>query len=54
VFVDDQAGYCDAAAAVGMRTLLMLRDEASPAEGVSEPGDHHRVIRDLRAVVDLL
>jgi hypothetical protein len=36
-----------------MRTLLMLRDEASPVEGVSEPGDH-RVIRDLRAVVDLL
>jgi putative hydrolase of the HAD superfamily len=53
VFVDDQAGYCDAAAALGMRTLLMLRDEASPVEGVSEPGDH-RVIRDLRAVVDLL
>lgn len=53
VFVDDQAAYCDAAVALGMRTLLMLRDEASPVEGVSEPGDH-RVIRDLRAVVDLL
>jgi putative hydrolase of the HAD superfamily len=53
LFVDDQAGYCDTAAALGMRTLLMLRDEASPVEGVSESGDH-RVIRDLRAVVDLL
>ena len=52
-FVDDQARYCDAAAELGMRTFLVLRDGAAPAEGVSEPGGH-RVIRDLRAVPDLL
>jgi putative hydrolase of the HAD superfamily len=53
LFVDDQARYCDAAAALGIRTLLMIRDEAAPAEGVSEPGDH-RVIGSLRALPDLV
>lgn len=53
VFVDDQARYCDAAAALGMGTVLILREDASPGEGVSEPGGH-RVIRDLRAVLDLV
>ncbi|MGZ8588624.1 MAG: HAD family hydrolase [Actinomycetota bacterium] len=52
VFVDDQAGYCDGAAAVGVRALLILRDGAAPAEGVSAPGGH-RVIRDLRTLLDL-
>jgi putative hydrolase of the HAD superfamily len=53
VFVDDQAGYCDAAAALGMRAFLILREDDSPGEGVSEPGDHE-VIRDLRALPDLV
>jgi putative hydrolase of the HAD superfamily len=53
LFVDDQARYCDAAAALGIGTLLMIRDGAAPAEGVGEPGDH-RVIGDLRALPDLL
>jgi putative hydrolase of the HAD superfamily len=53
VFVDDQARYCDAAAALGIGTVLILREEASPGEGVSDPGDH-RVIRDLRALMDLV
>jgi putative hydrolase of the HAD superfamily len=53
VFVDDQAGYCDAAAALGIRTFLMLRPEASPDEGVTDPGTHE-VIRDLRTLVDLV
>jgi putative hydrolase of the HAD superfamily len=52
-FVDDQAGYCDGAAAVGIATFLILRRDASPVEGVSAPGGH-RVIRDLRTLVDLL
>jgi putative hydrolase of the HAD superfamily len=52
-FVDDQAGYCDGAAAVGIATLLILRRDASPAEGVSASGGH-RVIRDLRALRELL
>ena len=53
VFVDDQARYCDAAAALGMETVLILREEASPGEGVSEPGDH-RVIGDLQTLLDLV
>jgi HAD superfamily hydrolase (TIGR01509 family) len=53
LFVDDQARYCDAAAALGIGTLLMIRDEGAPAEGVSEPGDH-RVIGDLRDLLDLV
>jgi putative hydrolase of the HAD superfamily len=53
VFVDDQARYCDAAAALGMETVLILREEASPGEGVSEPGDH-RVIEDLQTLLDLV
>jgi putative hydrolase of the HAD superfamily len=53
LFVDDQARYCNAAAALGIGTLLMIRDEAAPAEGVSEPGDH-RVIGDLRDLLDLV
>lgn len=53
VFVDDQAAYCDGAAALGMTTFLIRRDGAAPAEGVSEPGGH-RVIRDLRALTDLV
>ena len=47
VFVDDQVRYCDGAAAVGLRTLLIVRDDAYPAEGRAvEPGGHE-VIRDL-------
>jgi putative hydrolase of the HAD superfamily len=53
VFVDDQARYCDGAAALGIDTFLVLRDGGSPVEGVSEPGGH-RVIRDLRVLPDLL
>ncbi len=53
VFVDDQARYCDGARALGIATFLILREEASPNEGVSEPGGH-RVIRDLRALPDLV
>lgn len=50
LFVDDQAWYCDGAAAVGIGTVLILRDGA---EGVSEPG-RHRVIGDLRALLGLV
>jgi putative hydrolase of the HAD superfamily len=52
-FVDDQSGYCDGAAALGMAAFLLLREGSVPAEGVSEPGGH-RVIRDLRALLDLI
>ncbi|MEX0742862.1 MAG: HAD family hydrolase [Actinomycetota bacterium] len=53
LFVDDQAGYCDGAAALGIQTVLIVRDGAEPAEGVSEPGGH-RVITDLRALLELV
>jgi putative hydrolase of the HAD superfamily len=53
VFVDDQARYCDGAAAVGIATFLIARADATPAEGRSETGGH-RVIRDLRALPDLV
>jgi putative hydrolase of the HAD superfamily len=52
-FVDDQVGYCDGAAELGMRTFLVRRDGTIPAEGVSESGGH-REIRDLRALMDLV
>jgi putative hydrolase of the HAD superfamily len=53
LFVDDQAPYCDGAAALGIRTALIVREGAEPAEGVSEPGSH-RVITDLRALLELI
>ena len=53
VFVDDQARYCEGAVAVGMRALLILREDASPAEGVSEAGSLG-VIRSLEEVLALV
>lgn len=53
LFVDDQAGYCDGAAALGIQTVLIVRDGAEPAQGVSQPGGH-RVITDLRALLELV
>jgi putative hydrolase of the HAD superfamily len=53
LFVDDQAPYCDGAAALGIQTVLIVREGATPAEGVSEPGGH-RVITDLRALLELV
>ena len=52
VFVDDQARYCDGAAAVGMRTLLIVREDADPAEGWGDNPNGHRVIHDLRPLLD--
>jgi putative hydrolase of the HAD superfamily len=53
VFVDDQARYCDGAAALGIGTFIVLRQDAAPGEGVSEPGGH-AVLRDLRSLLDSL
>lgn len=52
VFVDDQTRYCDGATAVGLRTLLIVREDADPAEGWDDNTNGHRVIRDLRALLD--
>jgi putative hydrolase of the HAD superfamily len=51
-FVDDQVPYCDGAAALGMRTFLIVRDEADPMEGKPSNANGHPVIRDLRALLD--
>jgi putative hydrolase of the HAD superfamily len=53
VFVDDQASYCEGALALGIRSLLILREDAAPAEGVSEPGGFE-VIRGLDEVLALV
>lgn len=48
VFVDDQVAYCDGAAALGLRTLLIAREDGDPLGA-----DGHRVIRDLRSLLTL-
>jgi putative hydrolase of the HAD superfamily len=53
VFVDDQTGYLDGAAAVGISPVLILRNGATPVEGVSDPG-RYPVIADLRELLPLL
>jgi putative hydrolase of the HAD superfamily len=50
LFVDDQAYYCDGAASLGIATALIARVDAPPGK---TPGAH-RVLRDLRAVLELL
>ncbi|HET9249656.1 MAG TPA: HAD family hydrolase [Actinomycetota bacterium] len=51
VFVDDQAAYCEGAETLGIRSFLMLREDAEPAEGVSVPRGRS-VLRDLRSLLD--
>jgi HAD superfamily hydrolase (TIGR01509 family) len=53
LFVDDQAQYCDGAAALGIGTYIVLRHEAAPGEGVSDPGAHP-VLRDLASLLDMI
>jgi putative hydrolase of the HAD superfamily len=53
VFVDDQAWYCDGAEALGIRSFLIRRDDAEPAEGFGVVGDRD-VLRDLRSLLDLV
>jgi putative hydrolase of the HAD superfamily len=53
VFVDDQAAYCEGAEAIGIRSFLILRDDANPPEGISAPGDRV-VLHDLRSLLDLV
>jgi putative hydrolase of the HAD superfamily len=46
LFVDDQPGYCDGAAAVGMATRLILR----PNEDVPSDPHGHEVVTDLTSL----
>ena len=52
LFVDDQVAYCDGAAALGIGTVLLLRDEASRSARADTGG--HRVIGDLGALLRLV
>jgi putative hydrolase of the HAD superfamily len=47
-FVDDQAVYCDGAAALGMRTYLIQRD---PSQDEPAASDGHTLIPDLAALL---
>lgn len=51
LFVDDQAWFCDGAAALGMQTRLIIREDADPAEGVSTQTGGHPVITDLTTLL---
>jgi putative hydrolase of the HAD superfamily len=53
VFVDDQAAYCEGAEAIGIRSFLILRDDADPPEGISAAEDRV-VLHDLRSLLDLV
>ena len=53
VFVDDQRAYCEGAEALGIRSFLILRDDADPAEGISAANDRD-VLHDLRSLLDLI
>ena len=51
IFVDDQADYCDGASALGIRALLILRDEADPMEEWAAEANGRAVIHDLRSLL---
>ena len=51
VFVDDQARYCDGAAALGIGTRLILRPSSNPVEGIAGDTNGHAVITDLHALL---
>lgn len=51
IMVDDQAEYCDGAAAVGLGTRLILRPSAKLEEGVSADARGHTVITSLTQIL---
>ena len=51
VFVDDQARYCDGAAALGIETRLIVRSETSATVAPASATNGHRVIRTLVELV---
>jgi putative hydrolase of the HAD superfamily len=52
IFVDDQARYCDGAAALGIGTRLIVRPSSNPVEGIEADTNGHAVITDLHALLD--
>jgi putative hydrolase of the HAD superfamily len=51
VFVDDQARYCDGAAALGIGTRLIVRPSSNPIEGIAADTNGHAVITDLHQLL---
>ncbi|MDP9326592.1 MAG: HAD-IA family hydrolase [Actinomycetota bacterium] len=51
VFVDDQARYCDGAAALGIATRLIVRPSSNPVEGFAADTNGHAVIADLHELL---
>ena len=51
VFVDDQARYCDGAAALGIGTRLIVRPSSNPVEGLAADTNGHAVITDLHQLL---
>jgi putative hydrolase of the HAD superfamily len=51
VFVDDQARYCDGAAALGIGTRLIVRPSSNPVEGIAADTNGHAVITDLHQLL---
>ncbi|MEP7059334.1 MAG: HAD-IA family hydrolase [Actinomycetota bacterium] len=51
VFVDDQAEYCDGAAAIGLQPRLIIRPGATPDEGVSVDSRGHAIITSLTDIL---
>ena len=51
LLVDDQAEYCDGAAAFGLQARLIIRPGAAPAEGVSVDSRGHTIITSLTDIL---
>jgi putative hydrolase of the HAD superfamily len=51
VFVDDQARYCDGAAALGIATRPIVRPSSNPVEGLAADTNGHAVISDLHELL---
>jgi putative hydrolase of the HAD superfamily len=54
VFVDDQVAYCRGAEALGIRSYLIRRGDADPAEGIFGAEGDLVVLHDLRSLLDLV
>jgi putative hydrolase of the HAD superfamily len=54
VFVDDQVAYCRGAEALDIRSYLIRREDADPAEGIFGVEGDLVILHDLRSLLDLV
>jgi putative hydrolase of the HAD superfamily len=54
VFVDDQVAYCRGAEALDIRSYLIRREDADPAEGIFGAEGDLVILHDLRSLLDLV